>query len=156
MRTPQRPKTSFLRAKAAKSHAAHALIEVIVAVTLLSLTVVGGTRALLNANRQAAISRVSNAAKAKALSRIQQLSQFAFKPDANPPVVPALLSLGTKTESINLGNEATDLGNIPGTLTWTVANAPGVNNIRSVRCKVTYKYLGRDLSYELFTYKAGD
>ena len=143
-------------ARAGRSEAAHALIEVIVAVTLLSLTVVGGTRAMLNSNRQAAVSRISNAAKAKALSKIQQLSQFAFKPDANPPVVPALLALGTKTESINLGNEATDLGNVPGTLTWTVANASGVNNIRSVRCKVTYKYLGRDLSYELFTYKAGD
>jgi hypothetical protein len=136
--------------------AGHALIEIIVAVTILAVTVVGGTQALLKANRSAAISRVTNMAKAKVLSRTQQLSQLAFKPEANPPVIPALLSLGTKTETVNLGNEATDLGNIPGTITWTVAQATGAPNVRSIRCKVTYQYLGRDLSYELFTYKSAD
>jgi hypothetical protein len=134
----------------------HALLEIIVAVAVLTLTTVGGTQALLKANQRAAISRVSNSAKAKALSRIQQLSQLAFKPDANPPVIPSLLSIGTKTETINLGNEATDLGNIPGTVTWTVRQVAGVTSVRSVLCKVSYSYLGRDFSYELFSYKSSD
>lgn len=125
-----------------------------VSVGILLVTALTVTQALLHLNRQAALSRVTNAAKAEALSRIQQVSQCAYNPDALPPVIPTILTVGTTTQNINLGSNLTGLGNIPGTATWTVQNLPG--NIRSVRCRITYTYLNRNLSYELFTYKSPD
>jgi type II secretory pathway pseudopilin PulG len=133
-----------------------AIVEVVVAMAVLALTVVASTQALLHSNRQAAISRMTNAAKAEALSRIQQVSQCAFNPDALPPVVPTILSVGTTTETVDLGSETTDLGEIPGTVTWTVSQVGGSPRLLNVRCKVAYQYLGHNLSYELFTYKSSD
>jgi hypothetical protein len=127
-----------------------------VAVVVLVLTAVTVTQALLQLNRQAAISRVTNAAKAEALSRIQQVSQCAYNPDATPPVIPSILNTGTTTQAVDLGSNLTGLGSIPGTATWTVATLPGGSNIRSVQCTITYRYFGKNLSYELFTYKSPD
>ena len=139
-----------------KRTAGFTLVEVMVAGTLLVLTAVTSTEALLQLNRQAAISRVSNAAKAEALSRIQQVAQCAYAPDALPPVIPALLTAGTTTLAVDLGSNLTDLGSIPGTATWTVASVSGASKILSVRCTIRYYYLSRSLSYELFTYKSPD
>lgn len=132
------------------------LVEVMVASAVLALTAISATQALLQINRQAAISRVSNAAKAEALSRIQQVSQCAYDPDALPPVIPSILTVGTTTQAVDLGSTLTNLGSIPGTATWTVASVAGGAGILSVRCTITYRYLNRNLSYELFTYKAPD
>jgi hypothetical protein len=137
-----------------RRRSAFAIAEVVVASTILILTVVTGTHALLKINRQAAMARVINAAKAEALSRIQQVTQCSYSPTATPPVIPSLLAIGTRNENIELGSASTDLGSIPGTATWTVTNVG--SDILSVRCSVAYKYLGRDLSYELFTYKSPD
>ncbi len=127
-----------------------------VAVTVLVLTAIVVTQALLQLNRQAAISRVMNAAKAEALSRIQQVSQLSYNPEATPPVIPTILATGTTTQAIDLGSSLTGLGSIPGTATWKVANVSGTSNLLSVQCTITYKYLSRNLSYELFTYKSAD
>lgn len=127
-----------------------------VAVAVLALTSVGVTQALLQLNRQAAVSRVMNAAKAEALSRIQQVSQCSYNPDALPPVIPSLLTPGERIEPIDLGSKLTDLGSIPGTATWKVTALSNGSNIRSIGCTIKYKYLGKDLSYELFTYKSPD
>ncbi len=127
-----------------------------VAVAVLVLSAVTVTQALLTLNRQAALSRVTNAAKAEALSRIQQVSQAAYAPTALPPVIPTILAEGTTTQAIDLGSNLTGLGSIPGTAKWTVSTLAGGSNIRSVQCTITYKYLGKNLSYELFTYKSPD
>ena len=127
----------------------------LVALTVLILCAVVVTQALLRLNRQAAISRLENAAKAEALSRIQQVSQCSYNPDANPAVVPTILATGTTTTAVDLGSSATGVGSIPGTATWTVASVSGTETL-SVRCTITYKYLGKNLSYELFTYKSPD
>jgi hypothetical protein len=127
-----------------------------VAATVLVLTAVGVTQALLQLNRQAATSRVMNAAKAEALSRIQQVAQCAYNPVALPPVIPSILIVGTTTQTVDLGSSLTGLGNIPATATWTVSSVSGSANTRSVRCTINYKYLSRNLAYELFTYKSPD
>ena len=132
------------------------LVEVMVAATLLVITAVTVTQSLLLLNRKAAISRVSNAAQAEALSRIQQVSQCSYNPDALPPVIPGLLNVGTSTQVVDLGSKLTGLGSIPGTATWTVTKVNGDSKLLSVRCTINYKYLGKDLSYELFTYKSSD
>jgi len=124
-----------------------------VAMAVLAICAVAVTQALLQINRQAAISRVTNAAKAEALSRIQQVSQCSYNPDAVPPVVPTLLTVGTTTQAVDLGSNLTGLGSVPGTATWTVASVAG---ILSVKCTIKYQYLNKNLSYELFTYKSPD
>lgn len=139
-----------------RRRAAFTLVEVIVAVGVLVISAVTVTQALLKLNRHAAIVRVMNAAKAEALSRIQQVSQCAYAPEALPPVIPSILVTGTTTQAVNLGASTTGLGNIPGTATWTVASIGGGSKILSVRCTITYKYFGKNLSYELFTYKSPD
>ena len=139
-----------------KAWAGFTLVEVMVAVSVLALSTVSVTQALLQINRRAAISRVTNAAKAEALSRIQQVSQWAYDPEATPPVIPAGLAVGTTTQAIDLGSNATDLGSIPGTAVWTVTSISPVSKILSVRCTINYTYLSKNLTYELFTYKAPD
>ncbi len=139
-----------------RNEAGFTLVEVMIAAAVLAITAVTSTQALLQLNRQAAVVRVMNAAKAAALSRIQQVSQCAYNPTASPAVVPALLTVGTTTSSTDLGSTSTDLGSIPATVTWVVANVAGQPSLLSVRCRVNYTYLGRNLTYELFTYKAAD
>jgi prepilin-type N-terminal cleavage/methylation domain-containing protein len=139
-----------------KGRAGFTLVEVMVAVAVLVICAVMVTQALLQLNRQAALSRVTNAAKAEALSRIQEVSQSAYAPDAVPPVIPSILTEGTTTQAVDLGSNSTGLGSIPGTAKWTVTTLAGGSNIRSVQCTITYKYLGKNLSYELFTYKSPD
>ena len=143
--------------RASKSRrAGFTLAEVMVAVAVLAICAVTVTMSLLQLNRRAAISRVTNAAKAEALSRIQQVSQCAYDPSTTPPVIPTLLATGTTTSAVDLGSTLAGLGSIPGTATWTVTNPSSATNILSVRCTINYKYLGKNLSYELFTYKSPD
>lgn len=132
------------------------LVEVMVAVGVLALVSVSVTQAMLQMNRRAAIARVTNAAKAEALSRIQQVSQCAYNPDATPAVIPSILTLQNTSTQIDLGSTLTGLGSIPGTATWNVTDLASGTNIRSVRCTVAYKYLGKNLSYELVTYRSPD
>jgi hypothetical protein len=128
----------------------------LVALTVLALTAVVVTEAFLQLNRRAAISRITNAAKAEALSRIEEVAQLSYDPDATPAVVPTLLTVGTSTTAVDLGSSATGLGSIPGTATWTVAKVTGTDDTLSVKCTISCKYLNRNLSYALFTYKAPD
>jgi hypothetical protein len=127
-----------------------------ISLAVLALCSVIVTQALLRLNRQAAISRVMNAAKAEALSRIQEVSQCSYSPDANPAVVPSLLAVGTTTSAVDLGSSLTGLGSIPGTATWTVASVASAPKTLSVHCTIAYKYFGKNLSYDLFTYKSPD
>ena len=97
-----------------------------------------------------------NAAKAEALSRIQQVAQCAYTPESLPPVVPTILRTGVTTTAIDLGSNLTDLGSIPGTARWTVSTVAGTPNLLSIRCTINYTYLRRNLSYEVFTYRSPD
>ncbi|EDY17468.1 hypothetical protein CfE428DRAFT_4985 [Chthoniobacter flavus Ellin428] len=131
----------------------YTLVEVMVAATVLCLCAVAVTGALLQLNRRAAISRVMNAAKAEALSRIHEVQQLSYDPDASPAVIPGLLS-SALPKTVDLGSTLTNLGSIPATETWTVASVPGNAGILSVTCKISYTYLNRNESYQVFTYKA--
>jgi hypothetical protein len=123
---------------------------------VLALASVSVTQALLQINRRAALARVSNAAKAEALSRIQQVAQCSYNPTATPtPVIPSILSTCTTT-TVDLGSTATGLGSIPATEIWTVSSAVPSANILFVKCTLNYTYLNRTVSYELSTYKSPD
>lgn len=131
-------------------------MEVMFALAVLAFTSVVITQSLLQLNRRAAVTRLLNAAKAEAISRIQEVSQCSYNPTANPPVIPATLNVGTTTTPVELGSTQTGLGSVPGTATWTVTSLSSTTNILSIKCTVSCTYLNRNLSYALFTYKAPD
>jgi prepilin-type N-terminal cleavage/methylation domain-containing protein len=132
------------------------LVEVMVAVAVLVISAVAVTQAMLQLNRQAALSRVTNAAKAEALSRIQQVSQCSYAPDANPAVIPTILAVQTTTTTVDLGSTLTGLGSIPATEVWKVAKVSSTSSILTVQCTISYRYLNKNQSYELFTYRSSD
>jgi hypothetical protein len=130
-----------------------------VALAVLAICGTAVTQALLQVNRQASIARVMNLVRAEALSRIQQVSQYSYNPDATTPVIPSALAIGTSTQNVDLGTANSDGSGGPhifGTATWTVAQLPGDAEILSVKCNVTCQYLKRNISYDLFTYKSPD
>jgi type II secretory pathway pseudopilin PulG len=129
--------------------------EVVVSLMIIGLCAVAVTRALLQINRQAALVRLVNSAKAQALSNIQQVAPLSYQPDITPAVIPSILNVGTTTSAVDLGDPTTALGSVTGTSTWTVS-AVGSTYIRMVRCRIDFKYYGKSRSYELVTYKAPD
>ena len=134
---------------------AFTIIEILVAVGVLAVTTIAMTQSMLVLNRNSAIARVKNLTKALVLSRIQEVAAVTYDYNATPQVIPTILNIGTTTENVNIGDASTGLGNMPGTLTWTVA-AVGSIGIRSVKCRVAYTYMGRAQSYEQLTYRSPD
>jgi len=126
------------------------------ALAVLAITAVVITQTMLVLNRRAAVTRLLNAAKAEAISRIQEVAQCSYQPTANPVVIPTILNVGTTTTAVDLGSTQTNLGSVPGTATWTVTKLSTSTNILSVRCTVSCTYLNKNLSYALFTYKSPD
>lgn len=146
----------FARAFQRKGKAAYSLMEVMFALAVLAITSIAITQALLQLNRRAAVTRLLNAAKAEAISRIQEVAQCSYQPTASPAVIPTILTVGTTTTAVDLGSTQTTLGSVPGTATWTVTSLSSTTNILSIRCTVSCTYLNRNISYALFTYKAPD
>ncbi|HEV7405345.1 MAG TPA: hypothetical protein VGO11_20545 [Chthoniobacteraceae bacterium] len=134
---------------------AFTIVEILVAVGVLAVTTIAMTQAMLVLNRNSAVARVKNLAKALVLSRIQEVAAVTYDYNATPQVIPTLLNVGVTTENVNIGDASTGLGNVPGTLTWTVASV-GAIGIRSVKCRVAYTYMGRPQSYEQLTYRSPD
>jgi type II secretory pathway pseudopilin PulG len=139
-----------------KGSAAYTLMEVLFALAVLAFTSVVITQSMLQLNRRAAVTRLLNAAKAEAISRIQEVSQCSYNPTASPAVIPTILNVGTTTTAVELGSTQTGLGSVPGTATWTVTSLSSTTNILSIKCTVSCTYLNRNLSYALFTYKSPD
>lgn len=134
---------------------AFTIVEILVAVGVLAIASIAMTQAMLVLNKNSAVARTKNLAKALVLSRIQEVAAVTYDTSATPQVISPLLSLGTTTESVNIGDASTGLGNLPGTLTWTVASV-GTIGVRSIRCRVAYTFMGRSQSYEQFTYRSPD
>lgn len=130
-------------------------MEVIVAASVLAITTVVMTQSMLVLNRNSALSRVRNLAKAMVLGRIQEVGAVAYDPAANPAVVPAILTVGTTTSTVNLGDASAQVGAIPATLTWTVGSV-GTTATRSVKCRVDYTYMNRKQNYEALTFRSPD
>lgn len=131
------------------------LIEVMVAAAVLALTTIAMTQAMLVLNRNSAIARVRNLAKAMVLGRIQEVAALAYDPTASPAVIPTPLALSNTTTSVNLGDSTAGVGSLPATLTWNVTNV-GATTIRQIKVRVDYTYLNRKQNYEVVTFRAPD
>jgi prepilin-type N-terminal cleavage/methylation domain-containing protein len=131
------------------------LVEVMVAASVLALTTIAMTQSMLILNRNSAISRVRNLAKALVLGKIQEAAVVDYDPAGSPAVIPTILNTGTTTTSVSLGDTTTQLGTVPATVTWTVTNT-GVSSVLSIKCRITYTYLKRAQSYEVLTYRTPD
>lgn len=131
------------------------IVEILVAVAMIAITTVAMTQAMLIVNRNAAVTRVRNLAKAMVLSRIQEVGAVAYDPAASPAVIPTILAPGVTNEAVNLGDASTQLGLLPANLQWTVA-AVGATGTRSVTARLTYTYMSRPQSYEVLTFRSPD
>lgn len=140
------------------SRAAFTLVEVMIATALLALTTVSFSMALMGSLREATNTKLTNLAKAEALSRVQELASIPYDPVASPAVVPAGLALGTKTYSVDLGDAASPIGAVPGTVKVTVSAQANTRNvpIRRILCEVDYSYQKRIFHYEVTTFRSPD
>ena len=137
---------------------AFTLVEVVVAVAVIGLLAVGSTQAMLSMNRQAMVNRVMTNARIVAQEQINSALTVEFAPAANPPVIPALLQVGTTISTVGIAADSTGTTTISGTMTRTVtaeSNPLGVT-MRRFACVVSYNYLGRNYSVALSTIRSPD
>ncbi|RYD85641.1 MAG: hypothetical protein EOP84_01835 [Verrucomicrobiaceae bacterium] len=139
-----------------RKHKGLTLVEVVVALGVMALSTVAMTHAMLVMNQNAAMSRVRNLAKTKVLERIQEVSTVAYDPTAKPPVVPSILVLGTRTETVQIDIAEAKVPSIPSTVKWVVGKVNGSDVFRAVTCSVEYYYLGRKQTYEVITFRSPD
>ncbi len=128
------------------------LAEVVVSLGVLALTTVVMTQAMLVLNRNSAVARVRNLAKAAVLGRVQEVNALPLDPASGAPI-PTLLQAGSTTTDVDLGDSSADIGRLPAKIHWTVAKL-GSTETRSIRCRAEYTYLGRPQNYEVVTFRA--
>jgi hypothetical protein len=144
------------------------LAEAMVAAGVLALVIVGGTHALLTANRIAAASRVWTGARAVVQRNIDTALTVTFSKSTSPP--PAILAITPSPPEVwddDGGFDSTvqisvqDNGTLivaAGTLWRTVTAVPNADNadIRQVTFKLDYTYLGRTNSLSMSTIRSID
>ena len=147
-----------------------ALVEVIVALALLTLLVVSSTQALVQANRQSAGMRTMTAAR----GIVQRNIDTALTVGWNFSVEPAILALtpatGTPYDDDAPPASSTDsvvqiavmedgtTATVPGTLWRTVTAVPNPEGaqVRQVTFRLDYTYLSRPFSVQMVTERAID
>lgn len=147
-----------------------ALVEAVVALGLLTLMVVSSTQAMMQANRQSAITRTMTAARGIVQRNIDTALTVGWTFDTEPSILALTPALGTPFDDDAPPASNTDgvvqiavmedgaTTTIPGILSRTVtavANADGAN-IRKVTFRLDYNYLSRPYSVEMATLRAID
>ena len=147
-----------------------ALVEVTVALGLLTLMVVSSTQALMQSNRQAAIMRTMTAARGIVQRNIDTALTVGWNFNVEPAILTVTPATGTPYDDdappasnadgivqIAVMEDGTTT-TVPGTL-WRivtpVANSDGAI-IRKVTFRLDYKYLTRPYSVEMVTQRAID
>lgn len=147
-----------------------ALVEVIVALGLLTLMVVSSTQALMQANRQSAIMRTITAARGIVQRNIDTALTVGWNFSTAPPILALTPAPGTPYDddappASNTDNvvqiavmEDGTTTTVPGTL-WrivtAVPNADGAQ-IRHITFRLDYTYLSRPYSIQMVTERAID
>ncbi len=147
-----------------------ALVEVVVALGLLTLMVVSSTQAMMQANRQSAIMRTLTAARGIVQRNIDTALTVGWSFNNEPAMLALTSATGTPYDDDAPPASNTDgvvqiavmedgtTATVPGTL-WrivaAVANADGAQ-IRRVTFRLDYTYLGRPYSVQMVTNRAID
>ncbi len=147
-----------------------ALVEVLVALGLLTLIVVSSTQAMMQANRQSAIMRTMTAARGIVQRNIDTALTVGWTFNNEPAILAVTSATGTPFDDdappasntdgvvqISVMEDGTTT-TVPGTL-WrivtAVANSDGAI-IRKVTFRLDYKYLSRNYSVQMVTQRAID
>ena len=155
-----------LRLKSGENHA-FTLIELLVATALLGLLAGSAIWALTQANNYASIARLYTGAETAAQNQIDLiLTESPFNPQANPPQIPAPLTLGTSAaQTVTLYNEPAGAGGqthtVTGQMVTTVVSnnvvTQGQNlNLYSATVVVTYTYRSKTYRVQLNAMRASD
>lgn len=147
-----------------------ALVEVVVALALLTLMVVSSTQALVLANRKAAGMRTLTAARAIVQRNVDTALTVAWTFNNEPPILALTPSAGSRWDDDAPPASSADgivqiavmedgvTATVPGTLTRTVtavANPEGAQ-VRKVTFRIDYQYLSHPYSVQMITERAID
>ena len=143
------------------------LVELLVAAALLGLLAGGAIWALTAANNYASIARLYTGAETAAQNQVDLiLTEAPFNPQANPPQVPTVLTLGTSApQTVTLYTEPGGANNqthaVTGQMVTTVTSdnviVQGQSlNLYSATVVVTYTYRSKVYQVELNAMRASD
>ena len=147
-----------------------ALVEVLVALCLLTLMVVSTTQALVQTNRQSAGQRTLTAARGVVQRNIDTALTVAWNFNTEPTIIALTPATGTPYDDDAPPASNTDgvvqiavmedgtTATVPGVLTRTVtavANPDGAQ-IRQVTFRLAYSYLSRPYAVQMSTLRAID
>jgi hypothetical protein len=147
-----------------------ALIEVVVALALLTLLVVASTQAMVQANRQSAGMRTMTAARAIVQRNIDTALTVGWNFAVEPPILALTPATGTPYDDDAPPASNTDnvvqiavmedgaTTTVPGTLWRTVTAVPNPEGaqLRTVTFRLDYTYLSRPYSVQMVTERAID
>jgi prepilin-type N-terminal cleavage/methylation domain-containing protein len=166
-----RPFSENLSLRKGQGSLGFTLVEILVATALLGLLAGSAIWALTQANNYASIARLYTGAETAAQNQIDLiLSEAPFNPQANPPQVPGVLTLGTSAaQTVTLYTEPGGAGGethtVTGQMVTTVAqvadpnipNAPGAQlNLYSATVVVTYTFRSKNYRVQLNAMRASD
>lgn len=149
-----------------------ALVEAMVAVMLLTLTIIVSTQAMLQTNRQAAQMRTMAAARGIVQRNIDTALTVAWDSTVEPPILaltgglPANYNDGSpdpagsdNVQIATMQDDAAATGPVTGTMTRTVTNVSTGNpvaTLRRITIQLDYSYNSRPYSIQMTTERAID
>ena len=150
--------------------AAMALVEIIVAMSLLTLVVVSSTQAFIQANRESAIMRLMTAARGILQRNIDTALTVGWTSSLEPPILALTPPTGTLYDDDAPPQSSTDnvvqiavmedgtTSTVPGSLFRTVVNEPNPDGatIRKITFRLDYTYLSHSYSIQMVTERAID
>ncbi len=147
-----------------------ALVEILVALVLLTVMIVSSTQALVQTNRQSAGQRTMTAARGVVQRNIDTALTVAWNFASEPAIIALTSATGTPYDDDAAPASNTDgvvqvavmedgtTATVPGILTRTVtavANPDGAQ-VRRVTFRLTYDYLSRPYAVQMSTLRAID
>jgi hypothetical protein len=147
-----------------------ALVEVIVALSLLTLVVVSSTQAFIQANRESAIMRLMTAARGIVQRNIDTALTVGWTSSLEPAILALTPPTGALYDDDAPPQSVTDnvveiavmedgtTACVPGSLLRTVIEEPNPEGalIRKITFRLDYTYLSRSYSVQMVTERAID
>lgn len=151
------------------TNAGISLVEVMIALGLLAMTIVGSVQALLVSNRLAASNRIMTAARAIVQRNIDMALTLRFDANTAPPILGITSTSGATYEdeqdgdgTVTILTQKNAAGNlvplVKGTLrrkVTAISNTLGTD-IRRVEFRLTYVFQGRNYAVEMATVRSID
>lgn len=150
--------------------AAVALVEIVVAMSLLTLVVVSSTQAFIQANRESAIMRLMTAARGVVQRNIDTALTVGWTSSLEPPILALTPPTGALYDDDAPPQSTTDnvvqiavmedgtTESVPGSLWRTVVDVPNPEGapIRKITFRLDYAYLSHSYSVQMVTERAID